>query len=69
MRKPKCLAPNCKSTKIRSQHLCSRHYQQAQRLVKKGVTTWEKLERKGLCKRQRKGNPGGDLYQAVVGSK
>jgi hypothetical protein len=82
MRKPKqkCVAPievsdrgkvlkRCGVTKIEACGLCPRHYQAARRLVLADETTWEALEKKGHAKRGKRGNPGGDMRKAVLGSK
>lgn len=48
MQELKCLVPKCeKAAKTRG--LCHTCYQSAKGLVKKGVTTWEKLANKGLA--------------------
>lgn len=68
-RKQKCLMTGCSKTNIVACGLCSGCYQVAIRLVKAKKTTWDKLEKRGLCKRGRRGNPGGRTYQLILGTK
>ena len=42
----KCKAPGC-TDQHKTRGLCEKHYLQARRLVKIGVTTWEALEAAG----------------------
>ncbi len=41
-----CIYPTCREDR-HSRGLCVLHYQQAYRLVSRGSTTWDKLEKKG----------------------
>ena len=50
MYKDKCLYPMCVDREVRARGLCHNHYVAAGRLVKKGLTTWDDLERAGKCK-------------------
>ena len=43
----RCLFPKCKITERGGRGLCSSHYATAHMLVKKGLVTWEQLEKKG----------------------
>ena len=44
----KCLFPKC-NKKQRARGLCSNHWQYCRRLIVKGKTTFEELEKKGKC--------------------
>jgi len=43
----KCLVPGCNSNDRGARGLCSGHYNTAMAYVKKGLTTWQKLEKNG----------------------
>tara|TARA_S200002703_G_scaffold74486_1_gene64262 strand:+ start:4803 stop:4991 length:189 start_codon:yes stop_codon:yes gene_type:complete len=46
--KNNCLVPKCNQIE-RTRGLCNNHYTYASRLVKKRLTTWLALEKKGKC--------------------
>jgi|TARA_R110000851_G_scaffold33206_8_gene88459 hypothetical protein len=46
--KNNCLVPKCNQEE-QTRGLCNTHYIYASRLVKKNLTTWLSLERKGKC--------------------
>jgi len=56
----KCLVPNCDHD-ARTRGLCSTHYNQAQRLVAKGLTCWSRLEGAGFCLPDRRQHRGQDF--------
>ncbi len=44
----KCIYPGCERERV-SRGLCNSHYNLATKLVKKGETSWEKMEAAGKC--------------------
>jgi len=48
-----CIRPNCGKPAM-TRHLCPTCYQTASNLVRRGLTTWEKLEKKGCNRTLRK---------------
>ena len=58
--KPPCLYPTCER-ESKARGLCHSHYQTALRLVKEGLSTWDRLEELGrLClPRGQRRLPGG----------
>ena len=43
-----CIYPECKEAAT-GRGLCGRHYNQARKIVKEGLKTWEELEASGKC--------------------
>lgn len=68
-KKPKCMMPECNSTKILARGLCSACYQAADRLVKKKEKTWAELERRKLAKPAAKVRNKGKAYDAIMSTK
>jgi hypothetical protein len=52
-----CVSPECKSSNkwVYARGLCGACYNQARRMVERGVTSWEELERFGLSEATNKG--------------
>ena len=46
---PICLYPACDKFEY-TRGLCNNHYNQARRIIAKGLATWESLEKSGKCK-------------------